>query len=79
MLRRRLVTPYRQESQEEGEPGQLADGQAWTRTLLDATLMGASGCAAADLNADRRVDLACISSATANLKWYENLGPGGSP
>jgi hypothetical protein len=28
-----------------------------------------------DLNGDGRPDIACIGSATANLKWYENLGP----
>ena len=34
----------------------------------------AASCAAADLNADGKIDLACIGSATTNLKWYENLG-----
>lgn len=29
--------------------------------------------ALAHLNADQRLDLACIGTATANLKWYENL------
>jgi hypothetical protein len=27
-----------------------------------------------DLNGDRRVDVVCIGTATANLKWYENMG-----
>jgi len=36
--------------------------------------MAGAGCAAADFNADKRVDVVCIGSATANLKWYENLG-----
>jgi hypothetical protein len=36
--------------------------------------MAAAACAAVDLNADKRIDLVCIGSATANLKWYENLG-----
>ena len=29
------------------------------------------------LNGDGRPDIACIGSATSNLKWYENLGPAG--
>ena len=46
---------------------------AWSRQLLDAGGMGAAACTVADLNGDGRPDLACIGSATANLKWYENL------
>lgn len=45
----------------------------WTRQLLDDGRMAAAGCAVADLNADRRPDIVCIGTATANLKWYENL------
>ncbi|MGH9629768.1 MAG: hypothetical protein ACRD7E_15745 [Bryobacteraceae bacterium] len=26
------------------------------------------------MNGDGRIDVACIGSATANLKWYENTG-----
>jgi len=26
------------------------------------------------LNADKRMDIVCIGTATANLKWYENVG-----
>ena len=37
--------------------------------------MAAAGCAAADFNVDGRLDLACIGSGTANLKWYENVTP----
>lgn len=48
-------------------------GSAWTRTTLDSG-MPAAGCTAVDLNGDSRVDIACIGTATANLKWYENLG-----
>jgi hypothetical protein len=44
----------------------------WQRTVLDPH-MAAAACVAADLNGDRRLDIACIGSATANLKWYENL------
>jgi hypothetical protein len=48
--------------------------QRWFRTPLDQGGMAAAACATADLNADGRPDVACIGSATTNLKWYENLG-----
>jgi len=51
------------------------DGGTWTREFLDNGGMGAAACAVADLNGDGRPDIACIGSATANVKWYENLGP----
>jgi hypothetical protein len=51
------------------------DGSPWTRTTLDDGGMAGAGCLAVDLNGDSRVDVACIGTATANLKWYENLGP----
>jgi hypothetical protein len=44
------------------------------KQVIDQGGMGAAACAIADLNADGRPDIACIGSATANLKWYENLG-----
>ncbi len=44
----------------------------WTRAALDEGGMAAAGCAAVDLNGDGRIDVACIGTATANLKWYEN-------
>jgi hypothetical protein len=46
----------------------------WSRQILDRGGMGAAACAVVDLNGDGRPDIACIGSATANLKWYENLG-----
>jgi hypothetical protein len=46
-----------------GKPG-------WEKQVLDSGGMGAAACAAADLNADRAIDIVCISSTT--LKWYEN-------
>ncbi|BCS35896.1 hypothetical protein TBR22_A51310 [Luteitalea sp. TBR-22] len=52
-------------------------GNAWTRQLLDDRGMAAAGCAMADLNGDGRVDVVCVGTATANLKWYENR-PGSS-
>lgn len=50
-------------------------GTRWQRQVLDSGGMAAAGCTAADLNGDGRADAACIGAATANLKWYENLGP----
>ncbi len=47
----------------------------WTKQVVDAGGMAAAACTAGDLNGDGRIDVACIGSATANLKWYENLGP----
>jgi len=47
----------------------------WSKRSIDDGGMAGAGCAAADLNGDKRVDLACIGTATANLKWYENTGP----
>jgi len=52
------------------------DGTSWTRTTLDNGGMAAAGCTAVDLNGDARIDIACIGTATANLRWYENLGSG---
>lgn len=46
----------------------------WTKETLDAGGMSAAGCSVADLNADRRLDVVCIGTSTANLKWYENQG-----
>ncbi len=51
-----------------------AKKRGWEKRKLDGGDMAASACAAADLNGDGRLDIACIGSATANLKWYENLG-----
>ena len=43
----------------------------WQRTAIDSDGMAASSCIAVDLNGDGIPELACIGSATANLKWYE--------
>ena len=51
------------------------DGKRWNRQTLDDGGISAAACAVADLNGDGRPDIACIGSATHNLKWYENLGP----
>jgi hypothetical protein len=50
------------------------DAGKWTRTTLDSGGMAAASCASADLDGDGRPDLVCIGTATANLKWYRNLG-----
>jgi len=50
------------------------DGDRWSKQVLDDGGMAAAACAVADLNGDGRIDVACIGSATANLKWYENTG-----
>jgi hypothetical protein len=44
----------------------------WTRHVVDDGGMAAAGCAVADLNGDKRPDVVCIGTATANVKWYEN-------
>ena len=49
-------------------------GSRWLRQVLDDGGMSAAGCAVADLNGDGKPDVACIGTATTNLKWYENLG-----
>ena len=47
----------------------------WERQVIDDSLVQGHTILAADLNGDGRPDIACIGSATANLKWYENQGP----
>jgi Aldos-2-ulose dehydratase, beta-propeller domain/FG-GAP-like repeat/FG-GAP repeat len=47
-------------------------GEHWTRSQLDMGGITAAGCAVVDLNGDGRLDIVCIGSATANLRWYEN-------
>jgi hypothetical protein len=47
---------------------------AWSKRAIDEGGVAGAGCAAADLNGDRRVDIVCIGTATANVKWYENKG-----
>ena len=47
----------------------------WNKEVLDDGGMAAAGCAVADLNADTSLDVVCIGTATANLKWYENRIP----
>lgn len=47
-------------------------GLHWIRRDLDKGGIAAASCAVTDLNGDGKPDIACIGSATANLKWYEN-------
>jgi hypothetical protein len=47
----------------------------WTKFAVatpDQKSMAAAGCVLAHFNDDKRLDLACIGTSTANLKWYEN-------
>lgn len=51
-----------------------ATGQTWQRMSLDATI-SANSCVTADINGDRRVDVACIDNSDPFvLRWYENTG-----
>jgi hypothetical protein len=54
-----------------------ASGAHWERHVIDADI-SAAGCDAADFDGDGRLDLACIGSATTNLKLYRNLRIPGS-
>jgi len=47
-------------------------GLSWKRSDIDAGGIAAASCAIGDLNGDGKLDVVCIGSATANLKWYEN-------
>jgi hypothetical protein len=49
-----------------------AGDDAWVKQPIDDGGMAGAGCAVADLNADRRPDVVCIGTSTANLKWYGN-------
>lgn len=56
----------------------LGANNDWTKHALatpDQKSMAAAGCVLAHLNDDKRLDLACIGTSTANLKWYENQAP----
>lgn len=48
-------------------------GEPWHKQVLDDAL-NASACIVADVNGDRRLDIACIGNQQPSLKWYENLG-----
>jgi hypothetical protein len=50
----------------------------WLKETLDPG-MQASSCAAADLDADGRIDLVCIGRATEELTWYRNTFGVGDP
>jgi hypothetical protein len=49
-----------------------APGDQWAKQVVDDGGGGAAGCAVGDLNADKRLDIVCISSATGAARWYEN-------
>lgn len=50
------------------------DGASWKPMVIDPEI-AAAGCTSADFNNDGRIDFACIGTATADLKWYENTSP----
>jgi hypothetical protein len=47
-------------------------GDKWTKIAIDKGGIAAAGCATADLDGDKRIDVACIGAATTNLKIYWN-------
>jgi len=47
-------------------------GTRWSRQTIEKGTVAAASCAVADFNGDGRPDIACIGSASANLKLYEN-------
>src|ERR1039457_2806755 len=49
------------------------DGKKWNRQVVDQGGVSAAACVAADLDGDGTPDLACIGSATHNLKWYRTV------
>jgi FG-GAP-like repeat len=51
---------------------------SWAKQIVEEGGMAAAACAAHDFDGDGWIDLACIGSATQNLKWYRNNG-GGKP
>lgn len=48
----------------------LEANDRWSKTVLSQKSGAGAGCAVADLNNDKRPDVACLGSP--NLKWYEN-------
>ena len=53
----------------------LGANEQWSKSVIAAPTdksMAAAGCTVAHLNDDQRLDIACIGTSTANLKWYEN-------
>jgi hypothetical protein len=51
-----------------------AHNRSWVKQVVAEGDIAAASCAAADLDADDWVDLACIGSSTQNLVWYRNTG-----
>lgn len=51
-----------------------ASGETWQRMMLDAGI-AANNCVTADINGDRRMDVACIDNGNPwSLRWYEYTG-----
>jgi|SRR5579872_1256208 len=49
------------------------DGKKWGRQIIDQGGVSAAACVSADLDGDGVPDVACIGSATHNLKWYRTV------
>jgi hypothetical protein len=49
------------------------DTNSWSHQPLDQGGMASAGCAVIDLDGDGCLDVTCIGTATANLKWYKNI------
>jgi len=50
--------------------GAYEEGGRWIRQVLSEGDVSAAACAVADLNGDRKPDIACIGAATQNLILY---------
>jgi hypothetical protein len=48
----------------------LGANNQWTKFVVEENAMAGSGCRAADVNNDKRIDLVCTGGSS--LKWYEN-------
>lgn len=48
----------------------LGANNQWTKFVVEENAMAGSGCRAADVNNDTRIDLVCTGGSS--LKWYEN-------
>ncbi len=69
-----IIAGYRGEGRSVNLYSFDSKSKTWMKQVLDNGGIAAAACAVADLNGDGKPDVACIGSATTNLKWYENLG-----
>lgn len=69
-----IIAGYRGEGRSVNVYSFDTKAKKWMKQVLDNGGIAAAACAVADLNGDGKIDVACIGSATTNLKWYENVG-----